>query len=87
MGMARGSTQSDTATSQFFINLENNTDLNYNPAVATPNGYAVFGQVLQTATADAVLSAIASVPTTLTGGLRIVNAANEVVIRSAVRVP
>lgn len=77
----------DSATSQFFINLQDNLGLNHNQLLVTRNGYAVFGQVLQTATADAVLTAIASVPTTPTGGLNIVNAANEVVIRSMVRVP
>lgn len=77
----------DSATSQFFINLQDNPGLNNNPLLATRNGYAVFGQVLQTSTADAVLTAIASVPTLPSGGLSIVNAANEVVIRSMVRLP
>lgn len=86
LAMARTSVP-DSATSEFFVNLENNSFLNYSAATTTPNGYAVFGQVLQTATADTVLAAIANAPTTLSGGLRIVNAANEVVIRSAVRVP
>lgn len=86
VAMAR-SDASNSATSEFFVNLENNARLNFNAALGTANGYAVFGQVLQTTTADAVLSAIASAPTTLSGGLRIINAGSEVVIRSAVRVP
>lgn len=77
----------DSATSQFFVNLANNTALNYNAALGQPNGYAVFGQLLLTSGTDAVLAAIESAPTTSVGGIRIVNAPNEVVIRSAVRVP
>lgn len=77
----------DSATSEFFVNLESNAGLNFNAALGVANGYAVFGQVLQTAAADATLLAIANAPTTLSGGLRIINAASEVVIRSVVRVP
>ena len=36
----------DTATSQFFINVNDNARLNANPAQSTPNGYAVFGKVV-----------------------------------------
>ena len=35
----------DSATSQFFVNLDNNTFLN--PGEATPDGYAVFGEVVE----------------------------------------
>lgn len=77
----------NSATSQFFVNLQANTFLNYNPTLGTANGYAVFGQVLQTATADAVLASIANSRTNPSGGLSIIDPSNEVVIRSAVRLP
>lgn len=77
----------DSATSQFFVNLASNASLNYNAALGQPNGYAVFGQLLLTSGTDAVLAAIEASPTTNQGGLRIINAANEVLIRSAIRVP
>ncbi|MCA9651519.1 MAG: peptidyl-prolyl cis-trans isomerase [Myxococcales bacterium] len=48
----------DSATSQFFINLVDNTGLD------TPPGYAVFGQVVE---GIEVVDAIAAVPTTTMG--------------------
>ena len=91
LAMAR-TDQPNSATTEFFINLVDNNFLDNTATLPQPNGHAVFGQVLQTRPlqpdgADAVLAAIASVPTTPSGGLRIVSAANEVVIRSAVRLP
>lgn len=43
--MARLNT-ANSATSQFFINLEDNPDLNYGNPV-NPSGYTVFGKVVQ----------------------------------------
>lgn len=86
LAMARTS-MPDSATSQFFVNLADNTGLNYNAALAQPNGYAVFGQLLLTAGTDAVLSAIESAPTSNVDGIHIINTASEVVIRSAIRLP
>jgi peptidyl-prolyl cis-trans isomerase A (cyclophilin A) len=54
----------DSATSQFFINLVDNTSLNYQSA-ASP-GYAVFGRVVQ---GFDVMDAIAAVPTAVFQGI------------------
>jgi cyclophilin family peptidyl-prolyl cis-trans isomerase len=54
----------NSATSEFFINLVDNTSLNYKNA-ANP-GYAVFGQVLK---GMDVVDAIATEPTGVLGGL------------------
>lgn len=64
LGMARSS-DPNSATSQFYINLVNNTSLNY-PA-SDNAGYAVFGQVTDQASLD-VVNAIAKLPTTTRGG-------------------
>jgi len=62
VAMARTDT-SDSATSQFYVNLVNNTSLNYvNPA--NP-GYAVFGRVI---TGMSVIDQIASQPTRSSAG-------------------
>lgn len=45
IAMARTS-DPDSATSQFFINLVNNAYLNYRPGASKGNGYAVFGKVI-----------------------------------------
>ncbi len=37
----------DTATSQFFINVVNNSMLDYKASQPNPNGYAVFGKVVE----------------------------------------
>lgn len=73
----------DSATSQFFINLLDNPALDYNPALATANGYAVFGQVISGTT---VVDAIGVVSTTTTAGLSNVPV-QDVLIRSLVRMP
>ncbi|MDT7837876.1 peptidylprolyl isomerase [Aquabacterium sp. OR-4] len=86
VAMARTSVP-DSATSQFFVNLADNAALNFNAALGQLNGYAVFGQLLLTSGTDAVLAAIETAPATNVGGLRVINAANEVEIRSAIRVP
>jgi len=53
----------DSATSEFFVNLVDNTSLNYQSA-ASP-GYAVFGKVVQ---GLEVIDAIAAVPTSAQNG-------------------
>ncbi len=58
IAMARGP-ESDSATSQFFINHTNNTRLNY--VNASNPGYAVFGKIIE---GMETLDAIASVKTT-----------------------
>jgi len=73
----------NSATTQFFVNLLDNHRLDYDPNVATPNGYAVFGQVIS---GTAVIDAMGRVPTTASGGLTDVPV-QDVVIRSAVRLP
>lgn len=80
VAMARSS-DPNSATSQFYVNLVDNRGFDYNPAMAGPNGYAVFGQLISgTATAEAIgasqtttVNGMANVPTT------------SVVIRSAVK--
>ena len=57
IAMARTSAP-NSATSQFFINLKNNSNLNYS-SPANP-GYAVFGKVIE---GQSVVDAIAQVPT------------------------
>lgn len=64
LAMARG-TGADTATSQFYVNLVNNTGLDY--ASATAPGYAVFGTVLQ---GMDVIDQIAAQPTATVGALQ-----------------
>ncbi len=59
LSMARTS-DPNSATSQFFVNLVDNRGLDPNPA-ADPHGYAVFGKVVE---GMAVVDAIAKVPTT-----------------------
>lgn len=82
LAMARTNV-ADSATSQFFINLLDNPTLNYNPAIATANGYAVFGQVIS---GTAVVDAIGVVATTTAAGLSNVPV-QDVLIRSIVRMP
>ena len=50
----------DSATSQFFINLADNTFLDHRPPVARPSGYTVFGRVVE---GMDVVDAIARRPT------------------------
>lgn len=73
----------DSATSQFFINLLDNPALDYNPALATANGYAVFGQVIS---GTAVVDALGVVATTTVAGLSNVPV-QDVLIQSIVRMP
>jgi peptidyl-prolyl cis-trans isomerase A (cyclophilin A) len=59
IAMARPS-QPNSATTQFFINLTDNRVFDYIPSVSQPNGYAVFGRVIQ---GMDVVDSIAHVPT------------------------
>jgi len=47
VAMARLSSPVDSATSEFFINLVDNTFLNYKSEIDAERGYTVFGNVLQ----------------------------------------
>jgi cyclophilin family peptidyl-prolyl cis-trans isomerase len=82
IGMARTSV-ANSATSQFFVNLVANHSLDYSAALAAPDGYAVFGQVIA---GMAVVEAIGAVATTTTAGFTDVPV-QDVVIRSIVRLP
>ena len=82
LAMAR-TNQPNTATSQFFINLVDNPALDYSATVPSPNGYAVFGQVIS---GTAVVDAIATVATTTTSGLSDVPV-QDLVIRGMVSLP
>lgn len=82
LAMARTNV-ANSATSQFFVNLVANPNLDYNAANASPNGYAVFGQVIS---GTAVVDAIGTVATASAGGLTDVPV-QDVVIRSMVRMP
>lgn len=82
LAMARTNV-ADSATSQFFVNLLANSFLDYNAAVGTANGYAVFGQVIS---GTAVVDAIGLAATSTQSGFADVPVQN-VVIRSTVRMP
>jgi cyclophilin family peptidyl-prolyl cis-trans isomerase len=71
----------NSATSRFYVNLVDNHQYDYNPAITTPNGNAVFGQLISgTKTAEA----IGASPTGTSGTLANVPT-TDIVIRSAVR--
>lgn len=82
LAMAR-TTQPNSATSQFYINLVDNPALDYSAAVVSPNGYAVFGQVIS---GTAVVDTIGAVATRTTGGLADVPV-QDLVIRGMVSLP
>ncbi len=83
LAMARTSAP-NSATSQFYINLLDQPSLDYDPTVSTPNGYAVFGQVIS---GTAVVDVIGAV-TTATSASGLQNApVQEIVISSVVRMP
>jgi cyclophilin family peptidyl-prolyl cis-trans isomerase len=79
LAMARTS-DPNSATSQFYVNLVDNTSLNYKDA-ANP-GYAVFGSVIS---GMDVINAIASVPTTTLNSYSNVPL-NEITITSMTRI-
>jgi cyclophilin family peptidyl-prolyl cis-trans isomerase len=85
IAMARTS-NTDSATAQFFINHQNNTSLNYgaltydyNYSVVAQVGYCVFGNVIS---GMSVVDAIAVLPTTTVGTMENVPV-NAVIIQSA----
>ena len=82
LAMAR-TPQPNSATSQFYINLVDNPALDYSAAVVSPNGYAVFGQVIS---GTAVVDTIGAVATTTTAGLSDVPV-QDLVIRGMVSLP
>ena len=55
----------DSATSQFFINVNNNNQLNFKDKTDAGYGYAVFGKVIK---GTEVVDKIAATPTTSTNG-------------------
>lgn len=78
LSMARTS-DPHSATSQFFINLRDNANLDHSGKTPRGWGYAVFGRVIE---GQAVVDAIAGVKTTSRAGMRDVPA-EPVVIESA----
>lgn len=71
----------DSATAQFFVNLVDNTFLNYRGSTPDAFGYAVFGRVTE---GMDVVDAIAAVATKTTGGHQDVPA-EPVIIKSICR--
>jgi cyclophilin family peptidyl-prolyl cis-trans isomerase len=89
LAMARTSAP-DSATSQFYINLVDNPDLDFNPSLAVANGYAVFGQVISGTAVVDIIGSVATRTTTASGGPVTTLAdvpVQDVVIRSIVRLP
>ena len=84
LAMARTSVP-DSATSQFYINLQDNPSLDYDSTVAGSNGYAVFGQVIA---GTAVVDGLGTVATgtVASAGLSDVPL-QDIVISSVVRMP
>lgn len=80
ISMARTS-DPNSATSQFFLNLVNNSD-KLDPGMGDPNGYAVFGKI--TKGLD-VLDKMAEVPTTTVGPFQDVPAKPVVLISATVK--
>ena len=78
LSMARTS-DPNSATSQFFINLADNASLDYNPSEAPGNGYAVFGSVIS---GQETVDKIATVATSTRGRHRDVPK-EDLVINSA----
>ncbi len=79
LAMAR-TAEPNSATSQFYFNLENNTALDYKDANSP--GYAVFGTVVKGLD---IMDAIGAVPTATQNGLSDVPV-TEVVVKVAVRI-
>jgi cyclophilin family peptidyl-prolyl cis-trans isomerase len=82
MAMARGP-QPNSATSQFFINFVANPGLDFSPSLSSPNGYAVFGQVIS---GTAIVDQIANLATGSVAGFTDVPS-QDVVVRSTLRLP
>jgi peptidyl-prolyl cis-trans isomerase A (cyclophilin A) len=81
VAMARDPNVPDSATTQFYVNLIDDHAFDFNPALGTANGYAVFGQLIS---GTSVAETIGAVPTAAKNGLADVPV-TDVVIRSAVR--
>jgi cyclophilin family peptidyl-prolyl cis-trans isomerase len=82
IGMARSGLP-NSATSQFYFNLANNAGFDYNAAIATPNGYAVFGKVIS---GTSTIDAIGSAKTMVASGFNNLPE-TPIVIRSVLRMP
>ncbi len=87
VAMARTS-EPDSATSQWFVNVANNTNggdglSDLDPGGVSPEGYAVFGTVVE---GMDVVDNIAAVATTTTNGMQDVPV-QDVIIRSITRTP
>ena len=82
LAMAR-TDQSNSATSQFFVNVVDNLALNYSAANPLPNGYAVLGQIIH---GTAVVDAMANVTTGTASGFMDVPM-EDIVIKGMVRLP
>jgi cyclophilin family peptidyl-prolyl cis-trans isomerase len=82
VAMARTS-QPNSATCQFYINLKDNLSLDYNPAVQGANGYAVFGKVIEGLD---VVDKIAAVATATSGNYQNVPV-EPVLIKGAKQLP
>ncbi len=78
LAMAR-TWQVDSATSQFFISLTDNPNLDHHGASPTNYGYAVFGQVVE---GMDVVDAIARQPTTTVGAYRDVPIEDVVILKA-----
>lgn len=78
LAMAR-TWQVDSATSQFFINLKDNANLDHQGATPPHYGYAVFGQVVE---GMEVVDAIARQPTATVGDYRDVPFADVVIVKA-----
>ena len=84
LAMARTSAP-NSATSQFYVNLVDNPALDYNSTQASPNGYAVFGQVIS---GTSVMDAIGNVATTSVAAAGLTDVpVQDVLIQSVVRMP
>ena len=73
----------DSATSQFFINVANNNNLDFTSKTDSGWGYAVFGKVIK---GTDVVDKIAAVPTGVTNGYQDVPV-SPVVITKATMLP
>lgn len=79
LAMARDAAP-DSATTRFYVNLVDNEQLDFDPALGVPNGYAVFGQLIS---GTQVAEAIGAAASGTSGGLTGVPV-EEIVIRSAI---
>jgi len=75
----------DSGTSQFYINLKDNPELDYNAGIAGANGYAVFGQVIS---GTALIDALGTVATQSLPAVGLSDVpVQDLVITSVVRMP